>query len=433
MLWPMTAERDSGDRLFLGGVSVVELAGRFGTPLYVFDELTLRSRARTIKRAFESSYPSVRVLFAGKAFISLETIRILREEGLGLDVVSGGELYAGLKAGVPASEITFHGNNKDETELREAISAGVGLIAVDNDHELDLLTDLASSSPVNVPILLRVNPGVEVHTHEKIKTGITDSKFGFPIWTGQAAAATERALSIPRLELRGYHAHLGSQLFDPNAMVVAIDTIVDFAGKMRDRNGFEPKEISPGGGFGIAYDEGDSEAAIADWAKLVGSALIRACERNGLALPQMAVEPGRSIVGPAAIAVYHVGSSKEIPGVRRYVSVDGGMADNIRPSLYGARYTASLANRSCSGPLERVTIAGKYCESGDILIEDIEMPRLVPGDLLAVPSAGAYCLSMASNYNHALRPAVVIVHEGTTRFVRRRETYEDLLRTESPD
>lgn len=430
MLWPQTTERDDDGGLRIGGVTATELSDRFGTPLYVFDEETLRCRARAVKQAFERVYPRTRVVYAGKALLSIPILRILHEEGFGLDVVSGGELFAGLRAGVPAAAITFHGNNKSEQELQEAIAAGVGLIAVDNHFELATLAHLTANHTTKVPVLLRLNPGVDVHTHDKIKTGVIDSKFGFPIWNGDAALAVERTVAIPGLELAGYHAHLGSQLFDAETMRVAIDAMIDFAAEMRQRHGVTPREFSPGGGYGIAYGEGDPEAGIDEWAKVIADSLIDACNRHDLPLPELAVEPGRSIVGPSAVALYRVGATKDIPGVRRYVSVDGGMADNIRPSLYGAHYTAAIANRAESGPKQRVTIAGKYCESGDILIQDVELPELNPGDLLAVPAAGAYCLAMASNYNHALRPAVVLAKDGDARLIRRRETYQDLIATE---
>lgn len=430
MLWPLTTERDAEGRLSLGGVRATDLAGQFGTPLYVYDEATLRFRARAVVAAFARAYPRSRVRYAGKALLSIPIVKILHEEGLGLDVVSGGELYAGLRAGVTPAAIAFHGNNKSEQELREAIAAGVGLIAVDNHFDLAMLTDLSAQHSTSVPVLLRLNPGVDVHTHDKIKTGVIDSKFGFPIWNGDAASAVAFAVANPGLDLAGYHAHLGSQLFDPDTMRVAMKGMVEFAARMRDEHGVTPREISPGGGFGIAYTEGEPEAAFDEWAKVVGNALADACSRHRLPLPELAVEPGRSIVGPAGVALYRVGAIKDIPGVRRYAAVDGGMADNIRPSLYGARYTAAIANRAEHGPTERIAIAGKFCEAGDILIEAIELPTLVPGDLLALPAAGAYCLAMASNYNHALRPAVVLVKDGNARLIRRRERYEDLIATE---
>jgi diaminopimelate decarboxylase len=430
MLWPETTDRRADGALQIGGISAQRLAEEFGTPLYVYDEVTLRHRARAITAAFTKAYPNVRVVYAGKALLSLAIVNIMHDEGLGLDVVSGGELFAGLRAGVPANKITFHGNNKSEQELREAIHAGVGRIVVDNVFELALLSKVTSEFGTRVPVLLRLNPGVDVHTHAKIKTGVTDSKFGFPVWSGDAANAVERTLAIPGLDLVGYHAHLGSQLFDAETMGVAVDTMIGFAAEMLKQHGVVLREFSPGGGFGIAYTAADVEADFSVWASTVGNTLIAACERHDLPLPEMAIEPGRTIVGPSAIALYRVGARKEIAGVRTYVSVDGGMADNIRPTLYDARYTAALANRAEAGKRETVTIAGKYCESGDLLIENIDLPELVSGDLLAVPAAGAYCLAMASNYNHSLRPAVVLVNDGQARLIRRRETYADLIMTE---
>ena len=429
MLWPESTTRDADGCMRIGGIRLTDLAAEFGTPLYVFDEQTLRSRANRIASAMATSYPRSRVLYAGKAYLSPAIVRILHEEGLGLDVVSGGELFGGLLAGVPAAEITFHGNNKSEAELREAIEAGVGYIAVDNDLELDRICRLTTELGTRVPLLLRLNPGIDVHTHDKIKTGAVDSKFGFPIWTGDAEAATKRAVAAG-LDLAGYHVHLGSQLFDPDASRLAVRRLIEFAASMRDRNGVVARVISPGGGFGIAYTEDDEEAVFDEWANVTGAEALAASQENGLPLPELTVEPGRSIVGPAAVALYEVGASKRIPDVRNYVSVDGGMADNIRPSLYGAVYSAEIANRKATGPVESVTIAGRFCESGDILINDIQLPVLKPGDLLAMPSAGAYALPMGSNYNAAPRPAVVLVNEGSVRLIRRRETYEDVFAAE---
>jgi diaminopimelate decarboxylase len=427
MLWPETTKRSAEGALTIGGVSADELAERYGTPLYVFDEATLRGRARLAIAAFRAAYLDSRVVYAGKAYLSAAIVGILADEGLGLDVVSGGELYAGLAAGLAPGAITFHGSNKSEQELREALAAGIGTIVVDNLHELEVLARLTAGSSRRTTVLLRLNPGVDVHTHDKIKTGITDSKFGFPIWTGDAATGMERAVQIPGIEVAGYHAHIGSQLFEPEAYRLTIDALVTFASEMRRRHGLTPRVISPGGGFGIAYREGETNASFEEVAAVIGAALTSACAREALPLPELVVEPGRSIVGPAAVALYRVGAIKTIPAVRTYVSVDGGMADNIRPALYGARYSAALANRDARGPLEPVTIAGKYCESGDVLIDRVELPPLETGDLLAVPAVGAYCLPMASNYNFAPRPAVVLVHEGQGRLIRRRESYQDLL------
>jgi diaminopimelate decarboxylase len=429
MLWPETTTRDDDGKMWIGGVKLEDLAAEFGTPLYAFDELTLRNRVRRIVSAMEAAYPKSRVLYAGKAYLSPSIVRILHNEGLGLDVVSGGELYGGLLAGMPAGDITFHGNNKSESELRQAIEAGIGYIAVDNDLELDRLANLASELGARVPLLLRLNPGIDVHTHDKIKTGAVDSKFGFPLWTGDAEAACARAVAAG-LDVAGFHVHLGSQLFDPDASRLAIRRLIEFAALVRDRYGVTARVISPGGGFGIAYTDEGEEAVFDEWARVAGAEAIAACGEHNLPLPELTVEPGRTIVGPSAVAIYEVGASKRIPDVRHYVSVDGGMSDNIRPSLYGAVYSAELGNRTTAGPTHTVTIAGKYCESGDILIKDASLPELCPGDLLVMPSAGAYALPMGSNYNAAPRPAVVLLNEGSARLIRRRETYEDIFRTE---
>ena len=428
--WPMTSQRNPDGSLSVGGVPVTSLANEFGTPLYVFDEETLRRRARAIQETFRSVYRDTRVVYAGKAYLSPTIVSILHEEGLGLDIVSGGELFAGLAAGVPASEMTFHGNNKDEAELREAIEAGVGLIAIDNEWEIALLERVtAGRGPVRC--LLRLNPGVEPHTHAKIRTGATDSKFGFPLADGSAARAVRQLAGIPTLELVGYHAHVGSQIFDPMLVGETLRRIIAFGASTRDEVGVVPRVISPGGGFGVVDTASGEDVSIAEWAETAGSTLREECRAHDLLLPELLIEPGRWIVAPAGVALYRIGSRKEIAGVRTYVSVDGGMADNIRPALYGARYTAEVVNRDAGAPTETVTVAGKYCESGDVLITDLPLPQTAPGDLLAVPMAGAYCLAMASNYNMALRPAAVLVGDGRARLFRRRETYADLLSTES--
>lgn len=426
MLWPDTTERNEAGEIVIGNVSLVDLAAEFGTPLYVFDEATLRRRAQMAVAAAMAGGPGSRAVFASKALELPVVLALLAEEGLGIDVVSGGELYVALNSGIDPSVITFHGNNKSSQELQEAIEAGIELIAVDNLHELDLLEALTGDRVEPVPILLRVNPGIDVHTHEKIATGVLDSKFGFPLWNDDAAIAVERALEIPGIALKGFHCHLGSQLFDQAAAVLAIEKIVDFGADMRAKHGIEVEVISPGGGMGISYLEGMPEMDLVEWMSASADALERSCARARIPQPSLVFEPGRWIVGPAGVALYRTGSRRDLEGVRSYVSVDGGMSDNIRPTLYDAIYTAELANRLGRDP-ETVTIAGKYCESGDILIRDIELPRLEPGDLLAVPAAGAYCIPMASNYNLALRPAVVIVSEGKATLIRRRETYADLL------
>jgi diaminopimelate decarboxylase len=371
------------------------------------------------------------MLYAGKAYLSPALMRILSDEGFGLDVVSGGEIYAGIRAGVSPVDMVFHGNNKSRGELMEAVAAGVGLLAIDNEHEIDRLEEIVLAAPGETRVVLRLNPGVDPHTHAKMRTGSTDSKFGFPVWDGQAERAAARVQGIAGLRLVGYHAHVGSQIFDASLVERTIDEILAFAAIVAERHGIVPDVVIPGGGFGVADDASGEDVSIGDWADAAARALERGCRAYAFAPPLLMVEPGRAVIGPAGVCLYEVGARKRIAGVRTYVSVDGGMADNIRPALYGARYSAALANRDGTGePSETVTIAGKFCESGDVLIEEIALPALHAGDLLAVPMVGAYCLAMASNYNLSPRPAAVLVTDGEARLIRHRETYADLLRAE---
>jgi diaminopimelate decarboxylase len=429
-LWPVTAQRTADGTLHIGGVSLALLAREFGTPLYVFDEETIRQQCRAYRQAFDASYPRAHVVYAGKAWISRAILEIVREEGLGLDIVSAGELGVALACGFPPERIHFHGNNKTPDELRMALDAGIDCIIIDNLDEIDLLARLTEGRSVPAEVMLRLNPGIDVHTHDYRKTGIIDSKFGLGITTGDAARAVERLTHIPGVRLRGYHAHIGSQIFEIEPFVETVDAVFAFAAEMRDRFGILPDEISPGGGFGIPYEPLDPSQPVDAYARAVAGATLQAAERWDLPDPVLTIEPGRSLIGLAGVALYTLGARKPIPGVRTYVSVDGGMADNIRPALYGAGYTAELVARPSVGETAPVTIAGKYCESGDVLIERVELPPFEPGDLLAVPAAGAYCLAMASNYNLALRPAVVFVSAGDARLVQRRETIDDLLRRE---
>jgi diaminopimelate decarboxylase len=432
--WPETTGKNEAGELTIGQLSAVALAREFGTPLYVFDEQTLRNRARSIRHSFAAAYPRSRVVYAGKAYLSPSLMRILVSEEIGLDVVSGGEIYAGLLSGVDPASMIFHGNNKSRVELEEAISAGVGLIAVDNELEIALLQSIGAQLERTVQVVLRLNPGVDPHTHAKMRTGASDSKFGFPIADGQADRAADAIAETRWIELVGYHAHVGSQIFDPFLVEQTIDAMFAFAAGVHRRRGIAPAVMIPGGGFGVADDASGNDVPIATWASAAAIAVRRGSERYGFVEPELVVEPGRAIIGPAGVALYEVGARKSISGGRTYVSIDGGMADNIRPALYGARYAAELANRNADGePLENVTVAGKYCESGDVLIENAVLPRLVPGDLLAVPMAGAYCLAMASNYNLSPRSAAVLVNEGHVRLIRRRESYKDMLRAEVID
>ena len=432
-LFPPSTHLDENGQLCLGGNSASSLAREFGTPLYIFDEATLRARCREYRQALAQHYPgTAQVAYASKAYLNLALAQLFAQEGLSLDVVSGGELYVARQAGFPAGQIHFHGNNKTMAELAMALDEGVGRIVVDNFHELAALERLAAERQVRVPVWLRLSPGVDVHTHVHRKTGLLDSKFGFPLETDAAERALARAVASPHLELVGLHAHIGSQIFDVEPFTEAVALLVDFAAAMRARHGFELRELSPGGGWGAPQHEADPPAPAARYVQAVGQAVVEECRCHGLALPTLVIEPGRSIVAPAGVALYRVGARKEIPGVRTYVSVDGGMADNIRPALYGARYTALGVGKAHLPAEETVTVAGRFCESGDVLIRDIALPRMAAGDLLAVPMVGAYCLPLASNYNLVPRPAVVLVRDGQAILIQRRETFQDLMARDLP-
>jgi diaminopimelate decarboxylase len=432
-LFPSRSRIDEQGRLWLGGCLALSLAQDFGTPLYVFDEATLRGRCRAYRQALAQHYPGQGlVAYASKAYLNRALAQLVAQEGLGLDVVSGGELYVAQRAGFPVEQIHFHGNNKTSAELTTALDEGVGCIVVDNLHELEELERLAARRQLQVPIWLRLSPGVDVHTHAYRKTGLLDSKFGFPLQTGNAERALARALASPHLIPVGLHAHIGSQILDLEPFAVAIAILLEFAATMRERYGFELREFSPGGGWGVMYHESNAPVPLEQYVQTVCKAVVEGCRHHGLELPKLVIEPGRSIVALAAVALYRVGARKEIPGVRTYVSVDGGMADNIRPALYGAQYTALAANKGHQPAEEMVTVAGRFCESGDVLIRDVALPRLETGDLLAVPGAGAYCLAMASNYNLVPRPAVVLVRDGKAKLIQRRETFDDLVARDLP-
>ncbi|MBM2826632.1 MAG: lysA [Dehalococcoidia bacterium] len=426
-IFPMTAAVNSAGHLTLGGVDVVELTAQYGTPLYIFDEETLRGQCRDFLGEFGRLYPKVRVIYACKAFINRALAVLLNQEGVGLDVVSGGEMSVAQSVEFPMEKVYFHGNNKGESELRAAIQGGVGRIVVDSMAELALLESLCAQMGMTQDIMLRITPGVDPHTHVHTTTGITDSKFGLSVATGQAEAAVAVAMAAPHLRPVGLHFHLGSPIYETEPYQVAMEIVVAFAADMKRKHGYPLEELSPGGGFAIQYVRDRPAPPVREYAEAIASALLSQCKIHGFEPPLLILEPGRSIVGRAGVAVYSVGAIKEIPGVRKYVSVDGGMADNIRPALYDAAYEALVANRALEEPSEVVTVAGKYCESGDLLIRDLSAPQLRSGDLLALPASGAYCLAMASNYNLALKPAVVMVSEGRSRLIRRRETYQDLL------
>ena len=428
-VFPDTAEVNGQGRLAIGGCDAADLVAEYGTPLYVLCEDTLRNRCRAFTEAFRSLHGDTQVVYASKAYIGPALARLMAEEGLGLDVVSGGELAVAKAAGIAPEGIYLHGNNKGAEELLDAIDYGVGRIVVDNLHEIELLERLASERGVTQRVLLRVTPGIDPHTHAKTTTGIVDSKFGLNISNGQAAEALRRTLDSEHLALMGLHFHLGSPIFEVEPYVDAMAVVLEFAARYREE-GLELRELSPGGGFAIPYLRDQHAPSPSDYAAAIVAALHEGCERHNLPLPSMTVEPGRSVVGPAGVALYTVGSIKEIPGVRTYAAVDGGMGDNIRPALYEARYEAVTAARMNDAASVDYTIAGKFCESGDILVEQCALPTLSPGDLIAVPAAGAYSPSMASNYNSNPRPPIVMVKDGEARLIRRRETPEDLMTTD---
>jgi diaminopimelate decarboxylase len=425
LLFPVTYRVNAAGHMEVGGCDLVELAHTHGTPLYVYDEATIRQRSREYAAAMGSGGE---VLYSAKAFASPQFLRIVAEEGLGLDVVSAGELYVALRSGFPKERIKFLGNNKIRDDITAAHAAGATIV-IDGFHEFDLLNELIPEG-AEVPVMLRISPGVKPDTHDHISTGQLDSKFGFSVESGAAREAVAKALEHPRVRLTGLHSHIGSQIFALGAYERAMGIMLDLVAELRNELDFQPRLLGAGGGLGIAYTSQDDPPTPRQFVETVRRALEVGCAERHLDVPQLVVEPGRSIAGPAGVALYTVGSIKDIPGVRRYVAVDGGMGDNIRPKLYGARYEAFLA----SAPERRhdgtVTIAGKYCESTDILITDIEMPRLEPGDVICLPAAGAYCLAMASNYNGMPRPEVLLVGEGEARVMRRRETLEDLVAAE---
>ncbi len=421
---------NAAGHLEIGGCDAVELAKEYGTPLYVMDEAFIRQNCRTYRDAFRSAYPESEVIYASKVFSTRAICQLVKEEGLGLDIVSAGELFTALSVGFPAERMYFHGNNKTPEELEMALEKGVGRIIVDSFHEIELLNGLAARMGKKAGILLRLSPGIDAHTHHYIKTGTIDSKFGFCIANGQAMQAVLEAEDAQSLELWGVHCHIGSQIFDLDSYNEAARTMMEFVRDMTEKIGKPVRELNLGGGLGIYYSEGDSPRAVTLYADCVASAVKSCAAEFGLQQPKIIVEPGRSLVGEAGTTLYTIGSIKDIPDVRKYVAVDGGMTDNPRPALYQAKYEAALANRMNDDAAETVSIAGKCCESGDMLIWDIELPVAQSGDILAVSSTGAYNYSMSSNYNRNVKPAVVFVKDGKARTVVKRETFEDLIRND---
>ncbi|PBC77794.1 diaminopimelate decarboxylase [Streptomyces sp. TLI_235] len=426
-VWSRTVSRDEDGVVTVGGLDVKALAAEFGTPAYLMDEADFRARARAWRDAFGADAD---VYYAGKAFLSKAVVRWLHEEGLNLDVCSGGELAVALAAGMPGERLALHGNNKSVLELEQAVKAGVGHIVVDSYEEIERLAGVAERQGVRQRVLIRITVGVEAHTHEFIATAHEDQKFGLSLNGGSAAEAVRRVLAHPEaLELRGIHSHIGSQIFDTAGFEVAARRVVGLLAEIRDEHGVELPEIDLGGGLGIAYTSDDDPREPAEIAASLTEIVRRECAAANLAAPRLSVEPGRAIVGPTAFTLYEVGTVKPLEGLRTYVSVDGGMSDNIRTALYDAEYSVALVSRTSEAEPMLVRVVGKHCESGDIVVRDAFLPAdLAAGDLIAVPATGAYCRSMASNYNHALKPPVVAVLDGAARVIVRRETEEDLLR-----
>ena len=416
------------NHLYFGGADTTELAKQYGTPLYVFDEQLIREACRDFKNSIDNYYDgNGMVLYASKAFSCKEMYRIANEEGIGVDTVSGGEIYTALSAGFPAEKIFFHGNNKTNAELTYAIENNIGHIVIDDFTEIDRINKIAGEMGKKVTVMLRIKPGIDAHTHDFIKTGQNDCKFGFTLETGEAFEAAKKAIEAKNLNVSGFHCHIGSQIFSTDPFCLAAEVMAKFIAKVTNDTGHVVSELNLGGGFGIRYTDEDEPLPYSEFMNKVSGELKSACNKLNVAIPKVFIEPGRSIVGPAGITLYTVGSIKTIPGIRTYVSVDGGMTDNPRYALYGAKYDAVIANKAENPNDFTVTIAGKCCESGDLIGENIKIQTPETGDVLAVLATGAYNYSMASNYNRTPRPAAIMVKNGESRVIIKRETLEDLV------
>lgn len=417
---------ENGNYVF-GGADTVELAKEYGTPLYVVSEEIIKKKCKEIRENFLFKYKDVKAAYASKAFLNLAICKIIEREGLYLDVVSEGELYTAICADYPMEKIFFHGNNKSRCELELAISKDVGRIVVDNLYELEMVNDIGRKMKKKPKILYRITPGVESETHKYVVTGQRDSKFGIPLEKDIIFKALKLGMEYENVEVLGFHFHVGSQIFDNTSHVMATQRVMDLIREAKDTLGFITRELNTGGGYGIFYTEGDREKPISYFTDAIVEKVIEKCKEFDLPLPTIIIEPGRWIIGEAGITLYTIGSIKEIPGIRTYASVDGGMPDNPRPALYGSKYQALIANKADRDADKVVTIAGKCCETGDILIWDLKVPELESGDILAVLNTGAYNYSMANNYNKIPRPAVVLVNEGYCEEIVEREKYEDLI------
>lgn len=417
--------------LTVGGIDTVELAHEYGTPLYVMDEDLIREHCRSFKQSMDKYYGGRGlVCYASKAFCCKAMCKIMLEEGLGLDVVSEGELYTALRVGFPAEKLCFHGNNKTDHELSYALEQGVGRIIVDNIFELDRLNALAEKTGKTANIMYRIKPGIDAHTHNFIMTGQIDSKFGFALETGEAFEAVKKAVELKNVHLVGLHCHIGSQIFDIDPFVHAAEVMLGFIAKIKDELSFEVKELNLGGGFGIKYTNEDKPCEFEKYMECVSVKVKEICAEKGIKLPFILIEPGRSIVAPAGLTLYTVGGIKEIPNIRTYVSIDGGMGDNPRYALYKSEYDIEVANKAGEEKTETITLAGKCCESGDLIGENMPVQHVEVGDTIAVLATGAYNYSMSSNYNRLCKPAVVMVKDGKTRVIVKRETLEDLIRND---
>ncbi|GAX04719.1 diaminopimelate decarboxylase [Secundilactobacillus pentosiphilus] len=418
--------------LTIGGVDADELATKYQTPLAVYDVSKIRDQIRRFKSVFEANGVDYAVSYASKAFATVAMFQVIDQEQGHIDVVSGGELYTAIQADFPMARVSFHGNNKSRAELEMAVRNHVGVIVLDNFHEIELLDEVLKEQDASSAVMLRITPGISAHTHEYISTGQEDSKFGFDLKTGQADKALQEVLANDRMNMLGIHAHIGSQIFELNGFQMAAQKLVEIAANWHNQYQYQPEVINVGGGFGIRYTKDDHPLAPEDFVDAIVKTIKQSATDQGLDMPAVWIEPGRSIAGPAGYNLYTVGSRKDVPGLTSYLTVDGGMGDNIRPALYQAEYEAVLVDQPTALPTETVHIAGKYCESGDILIDQQPLPASKPGDVLAILDTGAYGYSMASNYNRNPRPAVVFVEDGKSTLVVKRETYADLTRLDQP-
>lgn len=417
--------------LTIGGCDTVDLARQYGTPLYVMDETQIRAHCRAFVQSIQDNYDGHgRVLFASKAFCCKEMCRIIASEDMGLDVVSGGELYTALSAGFPADRIYFHGNNKTDHEIETALKAGIARFIVDNFPELETIDRIAASMGKTADIMFRIKPGIDAHTHSYIRTGQIDSKFGVALETGEAMQIVKRAIELEHVNLSGLHCHIGSQILDVDPFEHAAEVMLKFIADIKAETGFTVKELNLGGGFGIKYLESDDPVAYSEYMNRVARVVKAKAQEYGVELPYILIEPGRSIVGSAGITLYTVGAVKTIPNIRTYVSVDGGMCDNPRYILYSSDYDVLCANKANEPRDFKVTVAGKCCESGDLIQENTAIQHVEHGDIIAVLSTGAYNYSMASNYNRIPRPPVVMVKDGQSRVIVKGESYEDLIRND---